>query len=336
MVSFGLKAAHEQFSPRTLVEHAVIAEKSGFDSVWASDHFHPWAHTNAQSGFTWIWMASVAERTSKLRIGTGVTVPLFRYHPGLVAQAFGTLGHLYPGRIMLGVGTGEAMNEVPLGFDWPPLRERIERLEEAIKLIRMLWKGDFVSYRGRYYKLRKAKIYTLPEKPVPIYVAAFGPKMGYLVGKYGDAYYTFLGYPVEHFKNNVLPAIRKGAEEAGKNYEEMEKSIEMPFSYDEDFDKAVDSIRFWNGTLLPVFFRYGFYDPREIEEHGRKVGVEAMREAWVITTDLDDVVKKAEEILDAGFTEVVFMSSSPQQEKVIELVGRKVIPYLKDKYSERR
>ncbi len=335
-ISFGIKAAHEQFSPKQLLEHAILAEKVGFESVWASDHFHPWAHTNAQCGFTWIWMASVGERTKTLKIGTGVTTPTFRYHPAIVAQAFATLGHLYPGRIRLGVGSGEGLNEMPLGFDWPPLKERIERLVEAVDIIRKLWRGDFVTYKGKYYMLRKAKIYTLPEKPIPIYIAALGPKMAYIAGRIGDGYYTFLAKPPEYFKNVIFPRVKEGAEDAGKNFDEMPSAVELVFSYDEDFDKAVESIKFWTGTLLPVFFKYGFYDPKEIEEHGRKVGVEAIKESWIITTDLDEVTKHAEECIEAGFKEVVFMSSSPDQPRVIELIGKKVLPYLREKYGGRR
>lgn len=333
---FGLKAAHEQFSPRELLEHVVLAERLGFDSVWASDHFHPWTHTSAQSGFTWVWMAAAAERTSRIKVGTGVTTPTFRYHPAIVAQAFATLGHLYPGRIMLGVGTGEALNEMPLGYEWPSLKERIERLVEAVEIIRMLWKGDFVNFKGKYYRLRTAKIYTKPEKPVPIYIAASGPKMAYVAGKYGDGYYTFLSGPPEFYKNVIFPAVKRGAEEAGRDFEKMGSAVEFVFSYDEDYDKAAEALRFWAGCLLPVFFKYGVYDPREIEEHARKVGVEAIAETWLIATNPDEIIGMAEKCLEAGFKEVVFMSSSPNQIRAIEVVGRKVLPYLRDKYGGRK
>ncbi|MFQ5998487.1 MAG: TIGR03557 family F420-dependent LLM class oxidoreductase, partial [Candidatus Bathyarchaeia archaeon] len=300
-VSFGLKAAHEQFSPRQLLEYAVLAEKVGIHSIWASDHFHPWAHSDAHSGFAWIWMASAAEKTTNMIVGTGVTAPTFRYHPAIVAQAFGTLGHLYPGRVRLGLGTGEALNEVPLGYAWPSGKERHERLEEAIKIIRMLWDGDFVSYRGKYYTLRNAKMYTKAKHPVPLYLAAFGPKMARLAGKHADAFYSFLSQPPDYYKNTLFPAVRKSAEEAGRDFGKMNSSIEMLFSYDENIDKAMESVRFWGGSLLPVFFKYGISDPREIEEHGRKVGSEVMKKTWVITTTPDDIIQRAESCYDAGF-----------------------------------
>jgi coenzyme F420-dependent glucose-6-phosphate dehydrogenase len=335
-VSFGFKAAHEQFSPRQLLEHCVIADKEGFNSVWASDHFHPWFHSGAQSGFAWVWMAAVAERTTNLSLGTGVTAPILRYHPALVAQAFATLGHLYPDRIRLGLGSGEALNEMPLGYSWPSLKERMERLEEALEVIRKLWSGGFVVHKGKYYTLRNAKLYTRPEKPVPIYVAGFGPKMARLAGRYADGFYSFLSQPLEVYRDTVFPALKKGADEAGRVLSQIGSSIEMLFSLDEDLDKATESIRRWAGSLLPVFFKYGVWDPREIEEHAEKVGLEAIKKNWVITDNPDDIVRKAEQCYDAGFDEVVFMSSSPNQFKVIETLGRQVIPYLKEKYNAKR
>jgi len=281
-------------------------------------------------------MAAVAERTKNLLLGTGVTAPTLRYHPGIVAQAFATLGHLYPGRIRLGLGTGEALNEVPLGYAWPSLKERIERLEEAIQVIRLLWQGDFVTYRGRYYSLQGAKMYTKAEVQVPIYVAAFGPKMGYFAGRHADGFYSFLSQPLEYYRNTLVPAVRKGAEAAGRSFDGMGAAIEMLFSYDEDLVRATESVRFWAGSLLPVFFKYGISDPREIEEHGRKVGVEVMKKTWVVTSNPDEVTRRAAECLDSGFKELVFMSSSPDQAKAIAMLGRHVVPYLREQYSTRK
>ncbi|RLE79531.1 MAG: hypothetical protein DRJ36_03260 [Thermoprotei archaeon] len=199
-----------------------------------------------------------------------------------------------------------------------------------------MWRGDFVTYRGNYYTLRKAKLYTLPDKPIPIYIAASGLKMAYIAGKIGDGYYTFLANPPEYYKNVIFPRVKEGAKDAGKDFEEMLSAVELVFSYDEDFNKAVESIKFWAGTLLPVFFKYGIYDPREIEEHARKVSVEAIKESWIVTTDLDEVTKCAERCIEAGFKEVVFMSSSPAQLKVIKLLSEKVLPYLHEQYGGRR
>jgi coenzyme F420-dependent glucose-6-phosphate dehydrogenase len=333
MVSFGWKAAPEQYSPENLLEHTILAEKAGMDSVWVSDHFLPWADTGAHCAFAWVWLASVAERTKSMIVGTGVTAPILRYHPAIVAQAFATLGRLYPGRVRLGLATGEPMNEMPLGYDWPSSKERIDRLEEAVKIIKMLWEQDWVTHQGEYYRLRNAKLYTKPKRPIPIYMAAFTPEVAGLVGKYADGYYTFLGKPVDYFRETLFPAVKKGASQAGKDFDKMGSSIEMLFSYDEDKDKALASARFWKATLLPVFTKHAVYDPREIEENGRKVGDEAMEKTWVITTDPHDIIKRATECLRAGFKQVVFMSSSPDQHQAIGMLAKEVVPHLRQDFA---
>lgn len=335
-VSLGWKAAHEQYSPEDLLEQTILAEKSGIDSVWASDHFLPWSHSGAHCGFAWVWMAAVAARTQNMAVGTGVTTPTLRYNPGIVAQAFATLGRLYPGRIRLGLGAGEPMNEVPLGYDWPPVNERLERLEEAIKVIRQLWKDDLVSFHGKYYRLRNARLYTKPKQPVPLYLAAFTPKVARLVGQYADGFYSFLGKPLDYYRNTLFPMVKKGASEAGRDFQKLESAIEMLFSYDDtDIERAMKSARFWKGTLLSVT-KHGIYDPREIEENGSRVGDDAMKKAWVITTDPEAIIKRASECFHAGFKQVVLMSSSPDQLKTIEMLGREVLPHLKQEYSSKK
>src|SRR5205807_5722706 len=150
MVSFGWKAATEQYSLEDLLEHTVLAEKAGIDSVWASDHFLPWADTGAHCAFAWVWLASAAERTKNMNVGTGVTAPILRYHPAIVAQAFATLGRMYPGRVRLGLATVDPMNEMQLGYNWPSPKERIDRLDEAVKIIKMLSNEIWVTQRGKY------------------------------------------------------------------------------------------------------------------------------------------------------------------------------------------
>jgi coenzyme F420-dependent glucose-6-phosphate dehydrogenase len=327
---FGLKAAHEQFDPVTLLEHAKLAEKIGFDSIWASDHFHPWSHTGAQSAFAWTWLASVAESTKTLSVGTGVTAPILRYHPAIVAQAFATLGNMYPGRINLGLGTGEALNEAPLGFNWPSVKERLSMLEEAIKVIRALWKGDFVSFRGKYYSLVEAKMYTKTKAKIPIYIAAFGPKAAGLAGRAGDGLYTFMSKPPSYYKEVIFPALRNEARKANKDPEQLSSAAEMIFSYDQDLGKALQSARFWAGSLNPAFFREPVSDPREIERQGREISDEQVRQTYVITNQPEDIIKKARGCFEAGFDEIVFMSSSPNQIRAIEILGQQVLPHLSE------
>ncbi|MEM4246461.1 MAG: TIGR03557 family F420-dependent LLM class oxidoreductase [Candidatus Bathyarchaeia archaeon] len=210
----GYKASHEQYQPDKLLMHAVLAEKYGFEALWASDHFHPWAHTGAAGGFAWVWIASAAERTKKVRIGTSVTAPILRYHPAIVAQAFATLSYTYPDRIFLGLGAGEALNESPLGYAWPTAKQRVEMLEEAIVIIRKLWSEDFVSYQGKY-TLKKAKLYTKPPKPIKIIVATAGVKVAKLAGRLADGILLVSGSQAIEQSKKLFQAFESGAKKAG-------------------------------------------------------------------------------------------------------------------------
>src|SRR5664279_4721060 len=180
-MKLGYKASAEQFDPRELVEIAVAAEAHGMQSVAVSDHFQPWRHEGGHAPFSLTWMAAVGERTKTIQIGTSVMTPTFRYNPAVIAQAFASMGVMYPGRIMLGVGTGEALNEVATGFrgageqTWPDFKERFARLREAVELMRALWSDDRVSFEGDFYSTHDASIYDRPDQPIPIYIAAGGP-----------------------------------------------------------------------------------------------------------------------------------------------------------------
>src|ERR671917_255467 len=169
MLKFGYKASAEQFAPRELLDFSVLAERSGFDSVFISDHLQPWRHNGGHAPAALPWLGALAARTERVLIGTSVLTPTFRYHPAVVAQAFATLGCLAPGRVVLGVGSGESLNEVPLGTQWPDGKERFARLKEAVTLIRRLWTEDRVTFEGSFYRTERATIYDRPEQPVPLY-----------------------------------------------------------------------------------------------------------------------------------------------------------------------
>ncbi len=335
MIKFGYAAQQEQHHPLALLSHARLAEKAGFDSIWSSDHFHPWADKDAHSAFAWIWLASAAERTSKVSLGTTVTSPILRYNPALVAQAFATLAVLYPNRIFLGLGTGEAMNEVPIGYNWPPFKERLARLEEAIRIIRALWTQSRVNFKGKYYSLRKANLYTKPEKPPPLYVAASGRRTSRVAGKLADGLLTLPAGQISNmnkadfYRDVIFQGLEEGAREAGRDVSRVDRAIAITSSYDEDYDRALESLRFWGGTLLPAFFDLGISDPRVIEEHGLKVGKDAFEKAWLIATSPEDIVKSIEEYIHLGFSNIVLISSSPSQDKYIDVVGSKVLPYFR-------
>ena len=335
MLKIGYGPQHEQFQPLPLLDYSVEAEKVGFDTIFASDHFHPWAHTGGAGGFAWVWMASLAERTKKVEIGTGVTCPILRYHPAIVAQAFATLRNMYPERIFLGLATGEAMNEVPVGYRWPPFKERAERLEEAIKIMKLLWSGSFVNFKGKYYKLRKANLYTKPSSPPPLYVAAQGPTVAEIAGKYADGYLT-ASFVVEQesFRSTILPALERGAKSAGRNPDEITKIVEIHMTYDDDYDKALQSARFFAGVMLPGMFKYAVSDPREIEEHGLMVGDKQVAEAWVVGTDPEIYVKQMERYIKMGFTHLYIATPSPDQIKTLRMYGKHVLPYIRSTYGK--
>lgn len=321
-------------TPREALDCGVLAEKEGFDSVWTGDHFHPWVHTGANASFAWAWFGSLGERTTRVSFGTAVTAPCLRYHPGVVAQAFSTLANMYPGRVFIAVGTGEAMNEIPLGFKWPPFRERAERLEEAISIIRMLWEKEFCSYRGKYYRLNKANLYTKPQHPIPLYVAANGAKVAEMAGRLADGLLT-LPFPESHYKEVLFPALEKGARNAGRDPSKVEKLVQLQVSYAEDYDKALKSARWWAPTVMPIFFSAGISDPREIESYGRLIGEEGLLTGWFISTSKDEHIKNIERYIKLGFTNIQFQSSSPDESKFIRDFGREVLPYIRDTYQSR-
>ena len=218
MLTLGYKASAEQFAPRELLDFAVHAEAVGFDSILVSDHFQPWRHTGGHAPFSFTWLGALGERTSRALLGTSVVTPTFRYHPAIVAQAIGTLGALYPGRILLGVGTGESLNEVPAtGMAWPPFKERFARLREAIELMRRLAREDRVTFEGEFYRTDKATIYDRPEIPVPIYVAASGAVAARLAGRIGDGFICTSGKSQELYTETLLPAVVEGLEKAGRD-----------------------------------------------------------------------------------------------------------------------
>ena len=332
-MKIGYACEHEQYQPDLLLDFAVEADKAGFDSIWTSDHFHPWAHNNASAGFAWVWMAAAAERTKRVELGTAVTCPTLRYNPAIVAQAFATLRSLYPGRIFIGLGTGEALNEMPVGCPWPSFRERVERFEEAIQIMRMLWSKELVSFKGKYYRLRKANLYTKPTSPPPIFVAASGKTTARLAGKYADGLLTLLA-PEEHYLNVVFPAMEEGAKSVGRDPRELVKAVEIAVSYDKDYDKAIEASRYWSGALLPVMLTQQIYDTREVEACGRLVGDKQIAENRLIGTNPEEHIKHLEKFLKLGFQHIYIQSSSPDEIETIRMYSKHVLPYLHSTYGD--
>ena len=260
-----------------------------------------------------------------MAIGTGVTAPIYRYHPAILAQHFASLDYLHPGRVAIGVGTGEAMNEVPLGFEWPPYKERIERMEEAIRIMRLLWSEDFVHFEGRHYRLRGANLYVRPTKSIPINVAASGPKAAELAGRLADGLLTV---PMERqrYGEVLLPALRRGAETEGRDPSSLRLLLEFKFSFDPDYDRALDSIRRWGATEVPRIFDTEVSDPRELERLAGEVDSKELLKTWEVVTDIEDLYGPLEAYARLGFHEVYLHSSSPDEEEVLEALHRRLLP----------
>jgi len=312
-----------------LLDFAVEAERGGFRSMMASDHFHPWFHTGAFGNFTWVWMAAAAERTKRMSFFTGVTCPIFRYTPGVVAQAFASLDDLYPGRIGLGVGTGEAMNEVPNGFEWGTQEERLERTKEAIEIIKALWGGGegFLDYRGRYYRTERARLYTPPKCHIPLYMAAVGKNSTRTAAKYSDGLITFLkGAELDR----QLSAFKGAVAQEGRDPESLEIVAEYKVSYDPDYDRAFASVERWRPTRLQGVLMSGIHDPRELEKKAdEEVSDDSLKESWDVVTTIEAAADSIDRYFKAGFTKVYVHSSSPDEHQFIREFTSKVLPHYK-------
>ena len=325
MVKISIQAAHEQTNPLDLLNDVIKMDKKGIEKCWSSDHYMPWWHTGSSGGAAWPWIGAALAKTSKIIVGTGVTPPILRYHPAIVAQVFATLGVMFPNRVFLGVGRGEALNEVPAGNPWPSNLERLQRLKEAIHLIKKLWTEEWVNFRGQYYWVKDSNLYTRPERPIPIYIAGLKPQSAQLAGEEGDGFITN-ELDVEFIKNKLLPAVKEGTRRSGKDYDSLEKILFIPASYDEDLQKALQSIRFWRGAMIKAFFDVDVHDPREIEENAQVIGDDTLQKMLLVITNAEEGINKLEKYVDLGFTEIVLTNSSPDREKLVKLIAEEISP----------
>jgi coenzyme F420-dependent glucose-6-phosphate dehydrogenase len=334
-LKLGYKASAEQFAPRELVEIAVAAEAHGFESVAVSDHFQPWRHTGGHAPFSLAWMAAVGERTSSIQIGTSVMTPTFRYNPAVLAQAFATLGCLYPGRIMIGVGTGEALNEVATGFrgagaqDWPEFKERYARLREAVSLMRELWNGDRVNFEGEYYSTHDASIYDRPEGGIPVYIAAGGPVVAGYAGRAGDGFICTSGKGMDLYTEKLIPAVAAGAEKAGRDVAAIDHMIEIKLSYDTDSALALENTRFWAPLSLTAEQKHDLTDPIEMEQAADALPIEQVAKRWIVGSDPDETTAKIGDYIDAGFNHLVFHAPGHDQRRFLESFERDLAPRLR-------
>jgi coenzyme F420-dependent glucose-6-phosphate dehydrogenase len=330
VLKLGYKASAEQFAPGPLLDFSCLAEKAGFDSVFISDHFQPWKHNDGHAPSSLVWLGALGARTSRVVIGTSVLTPTFRYHPSIVAQVFGTLGSMFPGRVVLGIGTGESLNEVPAtGQPWPEFKERFARLRESVTLIRKLWSEDRVSFEGQYYRTEKATIYDRPKELVPIYVAAAGALVAKYAGRTADGFICTSGKKWDLYTETLLPKVAEGVAETPGKVDAYDRMIEVKVSFDSDRERALQDTRHWAALALTAEEKMSVEDPVEMERLADALPLERAASRWIVSSDPDEQVEKIGAYVKLGFRHLVFHAPGPDQERFLRLYGEQVLPRLR-------
>jgi len=335
MLKLGYKASAEQFGPAELLAFGVLAEQVGFDSVWISDHFQPWRHSGGHAPHSLAWLGALGAKTERIVMGTSVLTPTFRNHPAIVAQAFGTLGCLFPKRVILGIGTGESLNEVPAtGLHWPEQKERTARFREAIRLIKALWSDDRVSFEGQFYKTAVATIYDRPEQRVPIFIAGAGPFIARLAGMEGDGFICTSGKKWELYTDTLLPNVQLGLETSGRaGAAGYDRTIEMKVSFDTDRARALEDTRFWGALALTADEKMNVEDPLDMEKLADALPVERAASRWIVTDDADELVEKIGAYVKLGFDHLLFHAPGPDQARFLQLFAERVAPRLRARFG---
>jgi coenzyme F420-dependent glucose-6-phosphate dehydrogenase len=327
VLRFGYKASAEQFGPSELLRYSTLAEELGLDTVAVSDHFQPWRHHTGHAPGALTWLGALGQATERVLVGTSVLTPTMRYHPSIVAQSFATLACLNPGRVFLGVGTGEAMNETPAtGSDWPGAKERRRRLAESLQLIRRLWTEERVDFEGEYYRTARATIYDRPEEPVPIYVAASGPLAAKLAGRVADGFICTSGKNPDLY-GQLLGSVREGADQAGRDADRIDRMIEVKVSYDPDYEHARAACRWWAALALSAEEKVGIDDPLELERLADE-NAERGETRFIVSSDPEDVARRIAFYVEQGFNHLIFHIPGADQERGLRLLARDVLPLL--------
>ncbi len=325
-MGLGYAASFEQFHPTDLLAYSQQAEAAGFVAVMASDHFHPWVPSQGHSAFVWSWMGALGYAT-KLRFGTGVTPPGYRYHPAVIAQAAATLEAMFPGRFYLGLGAGEALNEHITGDYWPEAPTRLERLWESVEIINKLFNGKVMKHQGKHFRVESARIYTLPPSPPPIYIATSGPIGAQNTGRYTDGIIT-VGAADEKLKM-LVERFEQGAKAAGKDPSTMPRMLQVKVSYDETVEAATDAaVKEWpNGGMN--FPKGDIRNPEDFEAMAKLVRPENYKNRVLITPDLDEHTAYIQHFIDLGFGEVYVHNVGRNQEAFIKAYESGVVPKLR-------
>jgi len=313
MPELGFALSSEDHPPRELVRQAALAERAGFTFALVSDHYHPWVDAQGESPFVWSTLGGIAEATEKIRVGTGVTCPMIRIHPAIVAQAAATVAAMMPGRFFLGVGTGENLNEHVLGSRWPLPDERLEMLEEAVEVMRLLWQGGEQTHRGRHYTVDHARVYTLPDDPPDVYVAGSAPKAAELAGKIGDGLISTAP------DADLVKAFGNGKPKVGM----------MHCAYDEDAKKGLErATKLWPNLALKGPLGQDLATPSDFEEAAAMVDEEDVAESTPHGPDPEPYLEQIRKYDEAGFTHVYMHQIGDNQDEFAEFARRELMPRL--------
>ncbi len=331
VLKLGYKASAEQFAPRELLDFSVEAERQGLEIIGVSDHFQPFRHTGGHGPAALPWLGALGERTERALLGTSVLTPTLRYHPSVIAHAFATLACLNPGRIFLGVGTGESMNETPAtGAEWPGAKERRLRLAESIELMRRLWTEERVTFEGEYYRTIKATVYDRPDEPVPIFIAASGPLAAKLAGRAGDGFIVTSGKKPELY-DELIAALEEGARDAGRDPAKIVRMIEVKVSYDHDLDYAREACSYWAPLALSPEQKRDVDDPIEMERLADE-NVHLAPTRFIVSSDPEEVVERIGDYVALGFDHLVFHAPGEDQTRFLEQFATDVVPLLRARF----
>jgi coenzyme F420-dependent glucose-6-phosphate dehydrogenase len=322
---YWIQLATEQFPPSALVRQAVTAERAGFDALNVSDHFQPWWEPG-ESGHAWALLGAIGQATSKVGVGTGVTAPVYRHNPAVVAQFVATIEEMCPGRAYLGIGSGESLNESPCGMDWPPVAEQVERMEEALEIINRLLDGDRLDHDGRFFTTKAAYLHTRAERRPPLYVSAFGPRAAGVAARQSDGLWT-LADPEQ--AREIIDAYRGACEDAGR--EPGEIILQAGFSWAEDDEAALDGARVWKSTQVPDYFTDDWHDPRAMYERGeREISDEDFKAAYIVSSDPELHAERVRDVERLGATVVCLQNGSgAAPEQALRVYGERVLPALR-------
>lgn len=318
MTELGYMLSSEEHGPRALVRNARAAEEAGFDFAIISDHFHPWVDAQGHSPFVWSVIGGIAETTSRIKLGTGVTCPTVRIHPAIVAQAAATAAAMMPGRFFLGVGTGENLNEHVLGDRWPNAAVRRDMLEEAIEVMRSLWEGGFKNHRGRYFTVENARIYSLPEEPPPIAVAGAGPKAAKMAGRLADAFMTTAP------NKEVLDMF----DEAGGKGKPRYGQLDVCWAADESEARRT-AYKIWPNSAIKGELGQELPLPRHFEQAAAMVSEDDVAEAVICGPDPERHLEAIREYIDAGFDHVWIHQIGPDQDGFLNFYKTEILPRLR-------